>query len=111
MLKSIFSDPQVSGQVHQILTDVAILIGSLLAFFLKQMMQTIQASHMNVLKKMVAERLVTYAEQTITTGGPDKAAYVAAQLKLKFPNIDDDEVKHLLEAAVYQTTKTLGGTQ
>lgn len=104
MLHSIASNPEIQAQFQKLLADVAMVIGSILGIVLVQVAQAIKNSHMNILQKMVAERLVSYAEQTITTSGVDKAAYVAAKLQEQFPNLSQEQVKHLLEAAVLNVT-------
>lgn len=112
MLHAIFSDPHVAAQIKTILTDVAILIGSLLALVVKQSLQAIRDSHLGIVKKMIAERLVHYAEQTLEGTSTDKADYVASQLHAQFPKLDQEEIQHLLESAVHEMNQVAtNGTQ
>lgn len=104
MLHSITTNPDIQAAFQKILTDVALLLGSVVGILIAQAGVAIKNSHLNMLQKMIAERLVGYAEQTITTGSTDKAAWVSAQLKAKFPNLDEATIQHLLEAAVLNVT-------
>lgn len=106
MLKTIMQNPQVAALFQKALTDGVEIIGALLGLVLMQMATAVKNSNLNLVKKMVAERLVSYAEQTITTTDSDKAAYVASKLKEQFPSLNQDEVAHLLEAAVLQVKNT-----
>lgn len=111
MLKQLLENPQIQAAFQKLLTDGVEIIGGLLALGLMKMAAAVKTSNLNLVQKMVAERLVSYAEQTITSTDSDKAAYVAAQLKAKFPALNQEEVAHLLEAAVLQVKKQIATPQ
>lgn len=111
MLKQLLENPQIQAAFQKLLTDGVEIIGGLLALGLMKMASAVKTSNLNLVQKMVAERLVSYAEQTITSTDSDKAAYVAAQLKAKFPSLNEDEVAHLLEAAVLQVKTQIAQPQ
>lgn len=100
MIHELLSNPQVHEKIQTLLVDLAMLAGSLVAILIGQAAKAIRDSHLGIVQKMVAERLVKYAEQTIEQPGPEKLAYVVANLKAKFPNLDEDELNHMAEAAV-----------
>jgi hypothetical protein len=111
MLKQLASNPQVMAAFQKLLTDGVEIVAALLGLVLMKAATAVKNSNLNIVQKMVAERLVSYAEQTITTADSDKAAYVAAQLKAKFPSLNEEEVAHLLEAAVLQVKNTVAQPQ
>lgn len=111
MFHELLTDPKVHAQIQSILVDIATLIGTFVAIAIGKAATAVRQSNMNLVKKMVAERIVSYAENTIQSSGADKAAYVADQLHAKFPNLDQTEIQHLIEAAVASMKSQQGDTK
>ena len=56
MLDNIVHNPAVQDTLQKIMTDVALLVGSIVGVFLVQVAAAIRSSNLNVVQKMIAER-------------------------------------------------------
>jgi hypothetical protein len=92
-------NPQFNTAFNQLLTDALqlILIGlaSLVSFAVREWMKSQNSGW----KKMIAERLVKYAEQKITDN-TDKQKWVADKMSEHFPRMKSEEIQHHIEEAV-----------
>lgn len=109
MIHDLLSNPQIHDQIQKILLEMATLAGSIAIILISQAAKAIKESHLGIVQKMVAEKVVKYAEQTMQNPGPDKLAYVVATLKAKFPQLDEQELTQLAEAAVHSMNTTSKG--
>lgn len=100
-------NPQVNSAVNDMLNmgikTGTLAITALLSWGIKLGISSMKSSW----KRVIAQRLVSYASQRLD-GSEEKRAYVARKLHEHFPRISEEEASHLLEEAVVNLKASLG---
>lgn len=102
-------NPQVTDALQKTLTDLLQLVLLAVSTGVGLLVKNYLNSSTSGLKKVIATRLVKFAEQRLV-GNDQKLTYVTQELKKAFPRIDKDEIHHLVEEAVVNMNSQIYGT-
>lgn len=108
IIGQIMGDPAVHGAIVNAVVAVLGAALTAVATLAGMLIKTKLHAENSTWKQNLAYRLVCYAENKVL-GNAEKQQYVADQLHQKFPSIDPEEVKHLIEEAVIKLQTTQSG--